>query len=785
MKPENRLLQLIRKYMMRGMVFRKSLITLLLVTSIPTLAIGISSFFIGVNQIKTEVKHTQNAQFQSVLSEIDKKLSLLEQIIGREAFSPAYPPELRNLDPVKHFDAINNLYQSFLVIKDQSSSIKEISVYFSQAGVCLSSEKGYLDISGSDQEKEFNALLDQKDPTIWSEASVNPDGAAFVSMVSLVRKVPGYSTEPYGIIIINVNLEEVTDSVNSISGSGEGISFIVDNNGQYVFADMKQEGAVENLNKALNENLEKNNSSAKSFFNIWNKVNYTVVYGTLPSTGWTLVVATPLDQLTKPVSNMARLIILTSILGFLTALFLALFGSIRAFGPFNKLFKYISSQTEEAMPDDELQYIENKWHQLVSEKVGLKESLEMSYPVLRNGFFIQLVQGHLNLLDELSLREQVKHYGLDVTGKSFVLLGIHISKSATCKEKFQEGDEQLITFAASNIIQDIMFEKASEAQVINLQNMMIGLLLFFKDDMPVNSVKSEINLLCEIMVKKLEIIGANTTICIGNISKSLEVVNKEFNDICKAINFRDINMDSQIIDMESESFKGKDLISIPLHIEEEIILALKMGAGHEALRLIRAFYDKIKQSSGKEYVVKQSMIQLLGHIQYELLGMGIDIYAIYDENMFEQILRINEPEEINKWFESKVVEPYIHYYQRSQNILMKRLVEGVVKIIEENYQTDISLEGCADKNNTYPQRLSAAFKAITGLTFVDYLNKYRINKAKTLLKYTNIDINKIAQSVGYQPSYFNRVFRKYEGITPGTYRSNHAECDDTELPGNV
>ncbi|RAU91640.1 hypothetical protein DQG13_28950 [Paenibacillus sp. YN15] len=50
--------------------------------------------------------------------------------------------------------------------------------------------------------------------------------------------------------------------------------------------------------------------------------------------------------------------------------------------------------------------------------------------------------------------------------------------------------------------------------------------------------------------------------------------------------------------------------------------------------------------------------------------------------------------------------------------------------------------------------------------------KVRLEKAKELLAGTDMRINAIAELVGYQPTYFNRIFKKLEGITPGAYRES-------------
>jgi len=45
-----------------------------------------------------------------------------------------------------------------------------------------------------------------------------------------------------------------------------------------------------------------------------------------------------------------------------------------------------------------------------------------------------------------------------------------------------------------------------------------------------------------------------------------------------------------------------------------------------------------------------------------------------------------------------------------------------------------------------------------------------MDKAKKLLVESDLKVNEIAEQIGYQPSYFIRLFRKYENMTPGQYR---------------
>jgi AraC-like DNA-binding protein len=63
------------------------------------------------------------------------------------------------------------------------------------------------------------------------------------------------------------------------------------------------------------------------------------------------------------------------------------------------------------------------------------------------------------------------------------------------------------------------------------------------------------------------------------------------------------------------------------------------------------------------------------------------------------------------------------------------------------------------------------FKQVTGLSFMKYLNHYRVERAQALLTNTDESMADISQEVGFcDQSYFGTVFRKIVGTTPAAYR---------------
>jgi YesN/AraC family two-component response regulator len=77
----------------------------------------------------------------------------------------------------------------------------------------------------------------------------------------------------------------------------------------------------------------------------------------------------------------------------------------------------------------------------------------------------------------------------------------------------------------------------------------------------------------------------------------------------------------------------------------------------------------------------------------------------------------------------------------------------------------------AERNGYSKSNFCRVFKRITGNTFHDILNQRRVEVAGFLLVQTNLDLEEIAQQVGFlDAKCFCRVFKKYTGKTPGTYR---------------
>lgn len=100
--------------------------------------------------------------------------------------------------------------------------------------------------------------------------------------------------------------------------------------------------------------------------------------------------------------------------------------------------------------------------------------------------------------------------------------------------------------------------------------------------------------------------------------------------------------------------------------------------------------------------------------------------------------------------------------------------DAAIHYVQIHLHEKITLQTASDAVGFSPCHLSRVFKAETGMSFVDYVQRERIEAAKQMLAYSDDTLAAISQYLNFSSqSYFIRIFRKYEKMTPGEYRREH------------
>jgi DNA-binding NarL/FixJ family response regulator/AraC-like DNA-binding protein len=102
------------------------------------------------------------------------------------------------------------------------------------------------------------------------------------------------------------------------------------------------------------------------------------------------------------------------------------------------------------------------------------------------------------------------------------------------------------------------------------------------------------------------------------------------------------------------------------------------------------------------------------------------------------------------------------------------IVAQVNLFIEQNFASDISIAQIAEKLHMTPNYLSALFHKRIGTTFMKYLTKIRMLRAKELLADPDMQVQQVAEQVGYYSvRHFTKVFTAFYGHYPSEQRKRH------------
>ena len=100
-------------------------------------------------------------------------------------------------------------------------------------------------------------------------------------------------------------------------------------------------------------------------------------------------------------------------------------------------------------------------------------------------------------------------------------------------------------------------------------------------------------------------------------------------------------------------------------------------------------------------------------------------------------------------------------------------VRHALNCIARRYHRSWTLKELSGAAGVSLHHLSRLFKRETGYSPKQFLNRYRVEHAKTLLAETQLSVEQVAQAVGFEnPKYFARLFRQIRRLSPREYRTD-------------
>lgn len=223
-----------------------------------------------------------------------------------------------------------------------------------------------------------------------------------------------------------------------------------------------------------------------------------------------------------------------------------------------------------------------------------------------------------------------------------------------------------------------------------------------------------------------------------------------------------------------EAINGKDGLEKIEKIKPDLVITDIRMPVMDRLEMLRKAeeksfkFEKILLTSYGEFEYAQEGIKL-GVIDYILKPIDEDIFYKALEKAKEKIKRRETLETVKNISEDDTELEFFNpkiFLGKDKNIYVDKAIEKIIS----SYAEKLNIKDIAEELDISASYLSRKFKDATGETFLDILNKYRIQKSIKLLQKQEYKIYEISEKVGFTDyKHFCNVFKKYLHAAPGDF----------------
>ncbi len=207
----------------------------------------------------------------------------------------------------------------------------------------------------------------------------------------------------------------------------------------------------------------------------------------------------------------------------------------------------------------------------------------------------------------------------------------------------------------------------------------------------------------------------------------------------------------------------------PYELEAALFEAVRDGRAEDARRLAGEAADRLSGQVDSHTFLRRRLVELLTVISRRL---EIDLAEIVVDEVraLDVYEAVDSPARLRA-LTLETVDALCQMPRRNAAPGSHARIDHVRAYIEVHYNEELSLERAAAEVRMSPPYLSRAFKKSVGMSFVDYVHATRVQRARALLRDSEMSVKEIAAAVGFADSnYFSRVFKQQTGVTPSAYR---------------
>lgn len=229
-----------------------------------------------------------------------------------------------------------------------------------------------------------------------------------------------------------------------------------------------------------------------------------------------------------------------------------------------------------------------------------------------------------------------------------------------------------------------------------------------------------------------------------------------------------------------QQFKSDKLAKLyPVETEHDLVDAITNGNRDTSEQLLNELLGYLFFSSADENTLHSRMTELLVVMARAALYCGTNgeqVFEICHKGM-RQLQRLSAKEDMAKLLTNSL-DQLIELVYHLMDTKHKNIIHRSIDYMRRNCGQKLTLQEVAQYAGYSPSYFSKLFRTELGCTFQTFLNQLRVDKSKALLLSTTISSAEISGLVGFEDqSYFCKVFKQFNGVTPDQYRKRKRRID--------
>jgi|GEM_PF-1465287 Response regulator containing CheY-like receiver domain and AraC-type DNA-binding domain len=403
-------------------------------------------------------------------------------------------------------------------------------------------------------------------------------------------------------------------------------------------------------------------------------------------------------------------------------------------------------------------------------KMELNSKFEKELPTLRNYFLNSIILG-----DELQLEdyeEKVQQYRLNLSKRN---TGVFV----ICPEipNVERGSKSVSLQRLLTLIEKSILKLPKELRAVAFINHVNDVVIIYGSELigPYGMRDFE---KCLEMIKSdiSQELGVTISIGVGRTYFDYNNIYLSFKEAMNALNYKLIYGEGSIIFIDNVASAGSGIIKVVVCINKKIERfenLLSIGNSEESLKMGREIEEILRGSSAVSYgYVQQVFAQLLSSIIKKSIEFNIynDILSQEITDLYEKIYAMKSLSELSDFF-SEIIKRICAVTEKKSREINSGTIKRALEFMQMHCHENISQTAVAEYVGLNPSYFSRYFKEEIGQSFMDYMKRLRIEKAKELLSSTSMKIYEISEALGYQSvQYFTTLFKTMVGLTPQEYK---------------